>query len=651
MKVKDRIQKVEQNPIQYVEQLGALLETVSNFESEERLLEALTFSRALILVGKHLEALETLTRIFQFCKENHSITLIEVEFYASINLGVIYRELHESYIALNFYENALNLSYELEDFSQVIEALIGIGSAYIEMENVERAKEYFEKAMLYESQLVDYCTLSQLYNNYAYVYILQNKLEEAMALYVKAKEIEPFLYKDESNINKYILELNVAELYFLMGAYFKSKSIYEEILKVSERLHMDFLIMECCLGLSKIAEMEAEYEVAYTYYKRYEELKNHERVQQSDEDVELVKKELSQIAIKNTDEIHLLRNIALENKSQSLQRTLRNLARVSSIGQKLVASLDIEEIFNFFKASVCENPEVDVVTLALLDRAKGNLIFRFFEERGKRLPVVVRPTEDVSTISGYVINHNKDLLIKNYDVEHALFFDKPSYNPHGNGMMHSKSMICCRLLSEEACMGVISIQSYISNAFTDEDFEVFKALAGFMAIAIANAQKRHIIENEAEKLKYLSYHDSLTGLKNRRAFNEALTRLYDSPIGLIVGDMNGLKKLNDTHGHMFGDAYLKRTGQLLKALSAPYEVYRLAGDEFAVLVQNQTEQYLGDLKEKILEAFAQEEIEGMKFSISLGHAMKTSENHDFESVFALAESNMYDHKRMESSMV
>ena len=88
-----------------------------------------------------------------------------------------------------------------------------------------------------------------------------------------------------------------------------------------------------------------------------------------------------------------------------------------------------------------------------------------------------------------------------------------------------------------------------------------------------------------------AYTDGLTGLPNRRAFQDALDALEGSGRTICVAmlDVDGLKRTNDIQGHLAGDRLLCRAGELLTALCAPeYQVYRIGGDEFALLGADQT---------------------------------------------------------------
>lgn len=92
------------------------------------------------------------------------------------------------------------------------------------------------------------------------------------------------------------------------------------------------------------------------------------------------------------------------------------------------------------------------------------------------------------------------------------------------------------------------------------------------------------------KLETLSYHDQLTGAKNRHAMNEKLASLANGgSLGIIYSDVMGLKQINDDFGHQAGDEALIYACENLKAHFPDKCVYRIGGDEFLVLIPGITE--------------------------------------------------------------
>ena len=84
-------------------------------------------------------------------------------------------------------------------------------------------------------------------------------------------------------------------------------------------------------------------------------------------------------------------------------------------------------------------------------------------------------------------------------------------------------------------------------------------------------------------LQELSYNDALTGLQNRRAYDEALAGGVKTNVGVIFCDVNGLKYANDNYGHKAGDALLVKFAEMLKGYFDHSCIYRISGDEFVII--------------------------------------------------------------------
>lgn len=158
---------------------------------------------------------------------------------------------------------------------------------------------------------------------------------------------------------------------------------------------------------------------------------------------------------------------------------------------------------------------------------------------------------------------------------------------------------------------------------------------------------------EHEHVQYLSKHDQLTTLYNRRYFEEALL-LYDYsdnlPISVIMGDVNGLKLINDSFGHNVGDELLVNTAGIIKKYSRPKDVVaRIGGDEFIIIAPGTTEDEASAIVSSIKEEAAQVMIMGTNLSISLGFATKEDNKKSLSKVLLEAEEFMYKHKLFESA--
>lgn len=158
---------------------------------------------------------------------------------------------------------------------------------------------------------------------------------------------------------------------------------------------------------------------------------------------------------------------------------------------------------------------------------------------------------------------------------------------------------------------------------------------------------------ERQQIEYLSYHDQLTGLYNRRYFEQALRRLDHAtnlPLTIIMGDVNGLKLTNDAFGHSAGDRLLSTVSEVfLKQCREGDIVARTGGDEFMILLPRSTSRAAEKLIQRIRDDLEGRKVENIAVSVSFGSETRTSMEEDIGSIFRRAEDEMYRIKMFEKS--
>lgn len=151
-----------------------------------------------------------------------------------------------------------------------------------------------------------------------------------------------------------------------------------------------------------------------------------------------------------------------------------------------------------------------------------------------------------------------------------------------------------------------------------------------------------------EKIQYLTYHDKLTGINNRRFFEEQLIRIDtpdNYPISIIIADVNGLKLTNDAFGHIAGDKLLIAAANSLQKVCRPGDfVARWGGDEFIMLLPNTNEQYSAEIIRKVTAGNKHEIIDNICLSVSMGYAIKYQKEEELERVIKQADDMMYKEK-------
>lgn len=155
-------------------------------------------------------------------------------------------------------------------------------------------------------------------------------------------------------------------------------------------------------------------------------------------------------------------------------------------------------------------------------------------------------------------------------------------------------------------------------------------------------------KRKEEKIQYLIGHDTLTGLQNRRGFEDNRTMLdipANLPLSVIFADINGLKMTNDIFGHTSGDELIKKAAEILKRSCRENDlIARVGGDEFVLLLPKTTGSDAQMILERIGSEFLGARVEAVKCSTSLGLDTKTSPNQSLDEIIANAENKMYKNK-------
>jgi diguanylate cyclase (GGDEF)-like protein len=206
---------------------------------------------------------------------------------------------------------------------------------------------------------------------------------------------------------------------------------------------------------------------------------------------------------------------------------------------------------------------------------------------------------------------------------------------------------CYPLLGRGGIVGLLYVEA--EAAATGQD-ELLNAFARNLGLALANYRLR-------EALRTMSLRDPLTGLFNRRYLEEALVLEFgraartNDGIGVIVGDLDHFKRLNDTHGHDGGDTALRAVAQVLVGNVRKGDIAcRHGGEEFVLVLPGATLEQTRDRAEELRQALSQIEVSfhGKLISpitMSIGVAVFPKHGSSPEAVLRQADKAMYQAKQ------
>lgn len=181
-----------------------------------------------------------------------------------------------------------------------------------------------------------------------------------------------------------------------------------------------------------------------------------------------------------------------------------------------------------------------------------------------------------------------------------------------------------------------------ASPIRDESGNIYGVVMVFRDITNEKAQRN--------KIEHIMAHDSMTGLYNRWYMEELLRRYESMPdvkCALIMGDLNGLKLVNDAFGHYEGDRFIQKIAAILRSSCRQKDIVsRWGGDEFLILMPDAVAKDAEILIERILARCKAESDEKLQLSIALGYAMKSGPENEIRNVLREAEQLTYRRKLM-----
>ena len=272
------------------------------------------------------------------------------------------------------------------------------------------------------------------------------------------------------------------------------------------------------------------------------------------------------------------KNSVIERKSRTLEQLVRDLSLIYEIGQEVNSVVDLDKLYANITETLKKYLSINECAILVFDERREELHVRAafgFPEPDAVFRTTFRPGEG---ITGLVAETGRKIYIRDTSREERFLHYK------GEKPVIPSSFLSVPLVYKGEVLGVINFAREGVGSFSYQDVRMMSLVAGQVSQALANARLY-------TRTRELSVRDELTGINNRRHFQQMLQMEWKRAVrfrrqlSLIMVDVDHFKEYNDTFGHLQGDGVLRSIGSLLKKnLREVDTVARFGGEEFVLLL-------------------------------------------------------------------
>jgi diguanylate cyclase (GGDEF)-like protein len=319
----------------------------------------------------------------------------------------------------------------------------------------------------------------------------------------------------------------------------------------------------------------------------------------------------------------------------------RELRIIYRIAQETTAVLDLETLLGRIVTIIREVMGYYMVAILLPGSRPDEL--RVGAHSGYAVDITGLTIAVNEGITGWVFARGEPKIVPDVRVEPRYF--------GVDGTVRSE--LAFPLISRGRVVGVLNAESQDVDAFSEADVALMSAVGSQLASSLEVAQLHDSLKREAS-------HDPLTRLNNRRLFLERVQQTVDrtaasgESFSIVFLDVDGLKRINDTFGHLAGDALLREVSNALTdAVRGEDVVARYGGDEFVVLLPSTGAAAAAVVAQRISDGIARHRFMAGRDllqipGVSLGIATFPQDGSTAEELLATADATLYRQKRRAS---
>lgn len=338
-------------------------------------------------------------------------------------------------------------------------------------------------------------------------------------------------------------------------------------------------------------------------------------------------------------------SLALENKKleAGIREKASEVKAVRTLGRQFLLCREPERLFQAILEQARRITGAERGSLMICEEGGDELLIRAVSGINEKVvqKLRIRPGEGVA---GRVFESGEPVLVENVEKD-------PRFQRRNRARHSTKSFVSLPIEVGDGTIGVLNLSDKSSGeVFAEEDLRKLEAVAVQATMAI----ERSTYYQQSVELRQISITDPLTGLLNRRYFQERLAEeverasRHEHALSLIMVDIDHFKPYNDSNGHPAGDRALVQVAKALRTSVRTIDVVsRFGGEEFAVILPQTRKQEACEIAERIrseVEALyiaGEEGLPNKRLTISLGVAAFPEDCHDLKSLVQRSDQALY----------
>ena len=422
---------------------------------------------------------------------------------AGYNYGVVFGDYKKG---LEFLKKALTLSKEAGSPKDLEPRVLdSMAETYMLSGQMEKAFKVSLQCLKIAEETSQKMMKGDALFTIGFQFFLQNKYKESkdyfLQSFANAREIK-FKFGEADCL------LHLGKIALLQSDSEQAKGFLSESLSLAEDIKAKGIIYQVHEGLAELYEKENDIQKFAHHYKLFNQIKS-EVIKDAQENKEKYLNTQFEIEkLQREAEINRLTNVVMKEKNEELEQSYNSISVLSKIGQDITSTLDLDTILNTVYQNVNELMNATVFGIGIYREEDHTIEYRLAIEEGKRYQPYKREMSDKSQLAVWCIENKKDVFINDIENEYSKYLQNIDYTipstmllEDGSAPKNPNSVIYLPLQVKNKIIGLISIQAYDKNAYTNHHLDILKTLASYTAAALYNATSFEDLQHTLSELK------------------------------------------------------------------------------------------------------------------------------------------------------